>query len=257
MKETPKKASKKTSARDLHAERILILDFGSQYTQLIARRVREQKVYCEIWPCTAAGCGGARLRARGASSSRAGRRPSTSPRRRSGRTGIFELGVPVLGICYGMQLMAHQLGGEVAKAAGREYGRAHLRIARPGALQGPRRPGEGAGGRLDGASRRSHQGPGRPGQCSGGRLDRHGVQQPFTATDTLGAFDVKARVVGGGLTGQAGAMRLGIARALVLADDRHRKKLREQGLLTRDPRAVERKKPGRAGARKRFQFSKR
>ena len=67
------------------------------------------------------------------------------------------------------------------------------------------------------------------------------IQQPFTATDTLGAFDVKARVVGGGLTGQAGAMRLGIARALVLADDRHRKKLREQGLLTRDPRAVERK----------------
>jgi small subunit ribosomal protein S9 len=64
-------------------------------------------------------------------------------------------------------------------------------------------------------------------------------------------------VRGGGLTGQAGAVRLGIARALVLADDRHRKKLREQGLLTRDPRAVERKKPGRAGARKRFQFSKR
>src|SRR3954463_6054652 len=83
------------------------------------------------------------------------------------------------------------------------------------------------------------------------------IQQPFTATDTLGAFDVKARAVAGGMTGQAGAMRLGIARALVLADDRHRKKLREQGLLTRDPRAVERKKPGRAGARKRFQFSKR
>src|SRR6185312_9947395 len=83
------------------------------------------------------------------------------------------------------------------------------------------------------------------------------IQQPFTATDTLGAFDVKARVNGGGMTGQAGALRLGIARALVMADDRHRKKLREQGLLTRDPRAVERKKPGRAGARKRFQFSKR
>ncbi len=83
------------------------------------------------------------------------------------------------------------------------------------------------------------------------------IQQPFTATDTLGAFDVKARVAGGGLTGQAGAMRLGIARALVLADDTHRKKLRMQGLLTRDARAVERKKPGRPGARKRFQFSKR
>jgi small subunit ribosomal protein S9 len=89
-----------------------------------------------------------------------------------------------------------------------------------------------------------------------GSLVSH-IQQPFTATDTLGAFDVKGRVVGGGITGQAGAMRLAIARALVLADERHRRKLREQGLLTRDPRVVERKKPGRAGARKRFQFSKR
>ena len=76
-------------------------------------------------------------------------------------------------------------------------------------------------------------------------------------TDTLGAFDVWARVNGGGLTGQAGALRLGIARALVKADEMHRKKLREQGLLTRDPRAVERKKPGQPKARKRFQFSKR
>ena len=83
------------------------------------------------------------------------------------------------------------------------------------------------------------------------------IQQPFTATDTLGAFDVRALCRGGGVTGQAGALRLAIARALCLADDRHRIKLREQGLLTRDPRAVERKKPGRAGARKRFQFSKR
>lgn len=83
------------------------------------------------------------------------------------------------------------------------------------------------------------------------------IQQPFTATDTLGAFDVKANVDGGGMTGQAGAMRLGIARALLLVDELHRKKLRTMGLLTRDPRAVERKKPGRPGARKRFQFSKR
>ncbi len=83
------------------------------------------------------------------------------------------------------------------------------------------------------------------------------IQQSFTATDTLGAFDVRARVNGGGLTGQAGALRLGIARALLAADETHRKKLREHGLLTRDPRAVERKKPGQPGARKRFQFSKR
>jgi small subunit ribosomal protein S9 len=83
------------------------------------------------------------------------------------------------------------------------------------------------------------------------------IQQPFQVTDTLGAFDVKARVAGGGQSGQAGALRLGVARALVLADDTHRRKLRTHGLMTRDPRAVERKKPGRPGARKRFQFSKR
>jgi small subunit ribosomal protein S9 len=83
------------------------------------------------------------------------------------------------------------------------------------------------------------------------------IQQPFQVTDTLGAFDVKARVTGGGQAGQAGAVRLGVARALVLADETHRRKLRAHGLLTRDPRAVERKKPGRPGARKRFQFSKR
>ena len=83
------------------------------------------------------------------------------------------------------------------------------------------------------------------------------IQQSFTATDTLGAFDVKARVRGGGQSGQAGALRLAIARALLLADDTHRPKLRAAGLLTRDAREVERKKPGRPGARKRFQFSKR
>jgi small subunit ribosomal protein S9 len=83
------------------------------------------------------------------------------------------------------------------------------------------------------------------------------IQHPFVVTDTLGAFDVMARVNGGGVTGQAGAIRLGIARALVLADETHRGKLREHGLMTRDARAVERKKPGQPGARKRFQFSKR
>ena len=83
------------------------------------------------------------------------------------------------------------------------------------------------------------------------------IQQPFMTTDTLGAFDVKAHVNGGGQSGQAGAMRMALARALVLADQMYRPKLRTNGLLTRDPRAVERKKPGRPGARKRFQFSKR
>lgn len=83
------------------------------------------------------------------------------------------------------------------------------------------------------------------------------IQQPFTLTDTLGRFDVKAVIDGGGVSGQAGAVRLAVARALVKVDESNKKKLREFGLLTRDAREVERKKPGRAGARKRFQFSKR
>ena len=83
------------------------------------------------------------------------------------------------------------------------------------------------------------------------------IQLPFSATDTLGTWDVKANLDGGGVTGQAGALRLAIARALVKIDEEHRRKLRELGLLTRDARAVERKKPGRPKARKRFQFSKR
>ena len=83
------------------------------------------------------------------------------------------------------------------------------------------------------------------------------IQLPFSATDNLGKWDVKANLDGGGVTGQAGALRLALARALVKIDEEHRRKLRELGLLTRDARAVERKKPGRPKARKRFQFSKR
>ena len=83
------------------------------------------------------------------------------------------------------------------------------------------------------------------------------IQQPFTATDLLGRYDVKANVEGGGTTGQAGALRLAVAKALVKMDEGHRRKLRDLGLLTRDARSVERKKPGRPKARKRFQFSKR
>lgn len=83
------------------------------------------------------------------------------------------------------------------------------------------------------------------------------IQQPFTATDTLGRYDVKANIAGGGQSGQAGALRLAIARALVKVDESYKPKLRSMGLLTRDARIVERKKPGRAKARKKFQFSKR
>jgi small subunit ribosomal protein S9 len=83
------------------------------------------------------------------------------------------------------------------------------------------------------------------------------AQEPMLATETQSRFDVKVNVDGGGHTGQAGAVRLGLARALVSYDEELRAALRERSLLTRDPREVERKKPGRPGARKRFQFSKR
>src|SRR5438270_8348773 len=83
------------------------------------------------------------------------------------------------------------------------------------------------------------------------------IQQPFTATDTLGRYDVKANVDGGGSTGQAGALRLAVARALVQVDEGHRRKLRDLRLLPRHARARQRKKPGSPKARKRFQFSKR
>jgi small subunit ribosomal protein S9 len=80
---------------------------------------------------------------------------------------------------------------------------------------------------------------------------------PFVATETAGKYDVVANVRGGGFTGQAGAIKLGISRALVEINNDHRVKLRAFDLLTRDPRMVERKKYGQRKARKRFQFSKR
>jgi len=81
--------------------------------------------------------------------------------------------------------------------------------------------------------------------------------QPFKATGTEQKYNVAASVNGGGPTGQAGAIRHGIARALTLADETLRAPLKSAGLLTRDPRMKERKKSGQPGARKRFQFSKR
>jgi len=83
------------------------------------------------------------------------------------------------------------------------------------------------------------------------------IEQPLVVTDTMDKYDINARVTGGGLTGQAGALLLGISRALVKADDEFKTTLRQNGFLTRDPRMVERKKYGQPGARKRFQFSKR
>jgi len=83
------------------------------------------------------------------------------------------------------------------------------------------------------------------------------VRQPFELTSTLGKFNVIANVNGGGESGQAGAVRHGISRALVISDAALRDVLKKAGLMTRDPRMKERKKYGQKGARKRFQFSKR
>ena len=111
---------------DIHADRILILDFGSQYTQLIARRVRELGVYCEIHPWD---IGETALRAyaargiilSGGPESVLAKAAPVAPR------AAFELGVPVLGICYGMHTMAAQLGGRVEPGSVREYGYAEIR----------------------------------------------------------------------------------------------------------------------------------
>lgn len=110
-----------------HAERIVILDFGSQYTQIIARKVREVGVYAEIHPYSISKADLEALAPRGLilsggpSSVYASDAPHPS-------FDVFSLNIPVLGICYGLQLIAHQLGGQVDKAARREYGRATLHI---------------------------------------------------------------------------------------------------------------------------------
>ncbi|MGA7118750.1 MAG: glutamine-hydrolyzing GMP synthase [Polyangiaceae bacterium] len=114
------------SAREL----VLILDFGAQYTQLIARRVREQRVYCEIHPCSLAFDQVRAMAPRaivlsgGPASVYLDGAPTVDRR-------LFELGVPVLGICYGLQLLAHLLGGKVERASEREYGHARVVVERP------------------------------------------------------------------------------------------------------------------------------
>jgi small subunit ribosomal protein S9 len=87
--------------------------------------------------------------------------------------------------------------------------------------------------------------------------DRIIIKQPLVAAGNADKYDILANIRGGGLTGQAGALRLGISRALALAESGLKDMLRKQGFLTRDPRAKERKKYGQKGARKRFQWTKR
>ncbi len=121
------------AAADIHAHRILILDFGAQYTQLIARRVREIGIYCEIFPWD---CGDDAVRAFGARGIILSGGPEsvvdTAPPRAP--DAVFQLRVPVLGICYGMQTMAAQLGGRVAPSAHREFGYARVRLTAPSRL---------------------------------------------------------------------------------------------------------------------------
>ena len=88
-------------------------------------------------------------------------------------------------------------------------------------------------------------------------IDAHDILAPLKVTELEGSFDISVKVQGGGVTGQAGAVRLGIARALLVSDPELRKTLRKHKLLTRDPRAKERKKPGLKKARKAPQYTKR
>ncbi len=86
---------------------------------------------------------------------------------------------------------------------------------------------------------------------------KYKVLQPLNLTDTAASYDIKAKVLGGGITGQAEAIRLAITRALVAINEEYKGVLKPEGLMTRDPRMVERKKFGQKKARKKFQFSKR
>jgi len=112
---------------DIHAHRILILDFGAQYTQLIARRVRELGVYCEIHPWDMSDAAVRAFAPRGVILS-GGPESVTDASPPRAPAAVFELGVPVLGICYGMQTMAQQLGGRVAPAREREFGYAEVTV---------------------------------------------------------------------------------------------------------------------------------
>jgi GMP synthase (glutamine-hydrolysing) len=127
MASVPRPAAHTAPHADIHAHRILILDFGAQYTQLIARRVRELGVYCEIlpWDITDAEVRGFQPRGvilSGGPESVTDKNPPRAPQ------SVYELGVPVLGICYGMQTMAQQLGGRVTPSSEREFGYAEVTV---------------------------------------------------------------------------------------------------------------------------------
>ncbi|BBL56427.1 glutamine-hydrolyzing GMP synthase [Methylomonas koyamae] len=115
-----------SAAANIHSDKILILDFGSQYTQLIARRIREIGVYCEIYSCDSSDAEVKNFGAKGIILSGGPETVTSSDTPRAPQA-VFELGVPVLGICYGMQTMAEQLGGKVESSDHREFGYAQIR----------------------------------------------------------------------------------------------------------------------------------
>ncbi|MGA7297442.1 MAG: glutamine-hydrolyzing GMP synthase [Rhodanobacteraceae bacterium] len=131
--QTAKPESTQGATARIHEDKILILDFGAQYTQLIARRVRELGVYCEIWawdhdPEQIAGFGARGIILSGGPESTTLKDAPSAPQE------VFEAGVPILGICYGMQTLAKQFGGSTESDDGREYGHAEIDIIAPGRL---------------------------------------------------------------------------------------------------------------------------
>ncbi len=122
-----------TGVPDIHADRILILDFGAQWTQLIARRVRECGVFCEIRPWDVSDADVRAFAPRGVILS-GGPESVTDTEPPRAPNAVYELGVPVLGICYGMQTMAQQLGGRVAPSTEREFGYAEVTVSGPSRL---------------------------------------------------------------------------------------------------------------------------
>src|SRR5690606_18732849 len=118
---------------DIHSDKILVLDFGAQYTQLIARRIRELGVYCEIWawdhdPAQIAGFGAKGIILSGGPESTTVADAPRAPQQ------VSDAGVPILGICYGMQTLAAQLGGATTAADQREFGHAQVELVAPDAL---------------------------------------------------------------------------------------------------------------------------
>jgi GMP synthase (glutamine-hydrolysing) len=148
---------------NIHKHRILILDFGSQYTQLVARRVRELGVYCELWAWDVTE---AQIREFNPSGIILSGGPESTTEENSPRAPqyVFEAGVPVFGVCYGMQTMAMQLGGHVEGSNEREFGYAQVEVVnrqRAGARYRrlPDRRRQTAAGRVDEPRRQSHRHP--------------------------------------------------------------------------------------------------